>query len=516
MLASGQVTVCAFMVTYDVESPGDGCEVKRRAAGPDRRSGAAVERAGGPTALFVVLGLFGLTGAGLCLSIRARWRSTAKRGFPLVLTQPGMAHTLSEKIIARAAGRDGVAPGEIVTCRVDLAMMHDSSGPRRMQPMLERIGARVWDPDRVVIISDHFVHEPDADSQAIQSLTRSWVQAHPVRAFHDGVGICHVVLPEQGHVRPGMLAVGGDSHSVTAGAFGCFMVGVGASDLAGVLASGEIWLRVPASVRVQVEGALAPGVAAKDVILALCARIGINGANYRAVSYAGSTIDAMSMSERMTLTNMSAELGAKTGVIAPDRTTQSWLAQAGVDVHDIDRWRDDDDAQFERVIDIDANELGPQVAAPHSPANSTAVETWVGEQLDQAFIGACTGAKLDDLRMAAEVLSGQRIADGLALFVAPASQRTKDAATADGTLSKLVEAGATVLPSGCGACIGFGPARLEAGRTGISTSSRNFRGRMGDLDSRTFLASAYTVAASAVVGCIADPRDYLGHGTRGA
>ena len=420
-----------------------------------------------------------------------------------------MAQTLSEKIIARAAGRDSVSPGEIVTASVDLAMMHDSSGPRRMQPMLDRIGASVWDPDKVVIITDHFVHEPDADSQAIQTLTRDWVQAHPIKAFHDGVGICHVVLPEQGHVRPGMLAVGGDSHSVTAGAFGCFMIGIGASDLAGVLATGEIWLRVPATVRVQVEGTLAKGVAAKDIILALCASIGINGANYRAVSYAGSTIEAMSMYERMTLTNMAAELGAKNGIIAPDDTTRSWLGQAGVEISELDEWRDDEDAVFERVIDIDANELGPQVAAPHSPANSVPIESCVGERLDQAFIGACTGAKLDDLHMAAEVLSGQRVADGTTLFVAPASQQTKDTAATDGTLDKLVEAGATILPSGCGACIGFGSARLDAGRTGISSSSRNFRGRMGDLDSRTFLASAYTVAASAVAGCIADPRDYL-------
>lgn len=420
-----------------------------------------------------------------------------------------MPQTLSEKIIAKAAGRDTVAPGDIVTCNVDLAMMHDSSGPRRMQPMLERIGASVWDPSKLVIISDHFVHEPDEDSQAIQTFTRQWVKTHPVRAFYDGVGICHVVLPEQGHIRPGMLAVGGDSHSVTAGAFGCFMAGIGASDLAAVLATGEIWMRVPATIRIVIGGALGEGLAAKDVILALCRRIGINGANYRAVSYAGSAVTAMSMHERMTLTNMAAELGAKAGVIAPDSVTVDWLAQAGVQVSDADAWRDDEQAAFERTVTLDADDMEPQVAAPHSPENSAPVQLHVGEKLHQAFIGACTGAKLDDLHMAARVLRGKQAAPGMKLFVAPSSQQTARAAAADGTLGALEQAGATVLPSGCGACIGYGPARLESGATGISSSSRNFRGRMGELDSRTYLASPYTVAASAVAGCIADPRDYL-------
>jgi 3-isopropylmalate/(R)-2-methylmalate dehydratase large subunit len=417
--------------------------------------------------------------------------------------------TLAEKIIARAAGKDSVRPGEIVTCRVDLAMMHDSSGPRRMKPKLEELGARVWDPSKIVIITDHFVSESDPQSIAIQVLAREWVAQHGVTHFHEAQGICHIVLPERGYVRPGMFIVGADSHSTTAGAFGCFMIGIGATEMAGVLATGEIWVRVPPTILVKAGGRLSDGVAAKDIMLALCRRIGISGANYKVVEYAGPAIAALPMQERMVLTNMSAELGAKTGMIAPDAVTLEALTRFGVEVHDAGSWRSDAEANYESVLELDATKLAPQVAAPHSPENSAPVHEHAGTAVDQAYIGACTGAKLEDLRMAARILRGRKVASSAHLFVAPASLRMAEQAKSEGTLATLEAAGAKILPSSCGACIGLGPAGLNEGEVGISTTSRNFHGRMGARTSQTYLASPYTVAATAITGRITDPREFL-------
>lgn len=419
-----------------------------------------------------------------------------------------MAQTISEKIIARAAGLESVRPGEIVTCKVDLAMMHDSSGPRRQIEKLEAVGADVWDPDKVVVITDHFVHETDPDSIRIQDITREWVAAKGVKRYHEKEGICHVVLPEGGHLVPGMFLVGGDSHSPTAGAFGCFMIGIGATDLTGVLATGEIWVRVPQTMGVKVTGTLPRGVAAKDVILSLCHRIGLNGANYKAVEFTGSAVENMSVDERMVLTNMSAEIGAKTAIIAADTKTLDWLRDAGAPVNGTG-FSSDQDAACEQVVEIDADTLAPQVAAPHSPANSRPVEENAGVRIHQAYIGACTGAKLDDLRMAAKIVKGKKVARATRFLVAPASNRIRDRAAEEGTIATLVDAGAMILPSGCGGCIGLGPARLGEGEVGISSSSRNFRGRMGAKTSQGYLGSAYTVAASALAGQIADPRDVI-------
>ena len=420
-----------------------------------------------------------------------------------------MSMTLAEKILAHASRREQVRAGEIVSCDVDLAMMHDSSGPRRIGPKLEELGVDIWDADKVVIITDHFVGETDSLSVQIKELTRDWASRRPLRGYHEAQGICHVVLPERGHLRPGMFVVGGDSHSTTGGAFGCFMTGIGATDMAGVLATGNIWMRVPETLRVRVDGVLGEGVAAKDIILFLCHSIGINGASYMAAEYTGSGVTAMAMDERMVLANMAVELGAKCGIVAADDTTREWLAAAGVEVNDMDDWQSDGDAAIAREIVIDAGDLTPQVAAPHSPENSAPVDIHAGTAIDQAYVGACTGAKLDDLRMVARVVDGQRVADGVRFFVAPASLRIAEQAEGDGTLDTLRASGATILQSSCGACIGLGPARLGAGEVGISSSSRNFQGRMGDPSSQTYLSSPYTVAASALAGCIADPRAYL-------
>ncbi|MEM9303409.1 MAG: aconitase/3-isopropylmalate dehydratase large subunit family protein [Pseudomonadota bacterium] len=420
------------------------------------------------------------------------------------------AATLAQKIIARAAGRETVAVGEHVTCEVDLVLSHDSSGPRRYAQRLEALGVPVWDPDKVVLVTDHFVPATDARSANVLAMTRRWAKDNGVNNFYDMQGICHVVLPEKGHLRPGMLAVGGDSHSPTGGAYGAFMVGIGATDMTGVLATGRIWLRVPRTIRVEWTGALGPAMSAKDMILHLCAKLGM-GNDYRVIEFAGETVTGLPMSERMVLTNMSAELGAKTGIIAADATTLADIRARGGDVADavIDQYRSDDNAEFEAEHRFDAADLPPQVAAPHSPDNTRPVDEHLGVAVDQAYIGACTGAKHTDLQMAAAVLKGRKVRSGTRLMIAPASLEATRLAAADGTLEILTEAGAILLPTGCGACAGMGAGALAAGETCISSTSRNFRGRMGDPGSSVYLASPFTVAAAAVAGEIVDPREFV-------
>jgi len=418
--------------------------------------------------------------------------------------------TLAERLCARAAGLPSVRPGEIVTAKVDLAMVHDSSGPRRLMPKLAEIGAEVWDPSKVVLITDHYVPAVDAESAAILDLTRKWAAETGVEAFYDMQGICHIVLPERGHLKPGMFVAGGDSHSTTGGAFGAFMIGIGATEMAGVMATGEIWVRVPPTIRIEWTGALGQGLAAKDMMLKLCGALGMGVGNYKAIEYTGPAMTALAMTERMVLSNMAAELGGKVGLIAPDKVTLDYLRAAGAEVDDdaLD-WKSDPEAEVEATHSFDAGALAPQVAAPHSPENAADADSYAMVAIHQAYIGACTGAKLGDLHMAAAILRGRKVAPGVRLLVAPASTRITSEAAADGTLAALTEAGAILMPSGCGACAGYGAGLLAAGEVCISSTARNFQGRMGHAESRVYLASPYTVAASAVAGHIADPRPFL-------
>ena len=416
--------------------------------------------------------------------------------------------TLAQKIIARAAGRTSVTEGDVVTVGVDLAMIHDSGGPRRVEPILDELNAGLWDASKVVLISDHFVPGDTDEGAGILKLTRDWAAKRKV-AFHDGEGICHVVLPERGHLKPGMLVVGGDSHSPTGGAFGAYMFGVGATEMAGVLATGEIWLKVPETIRIEWSGRLGLGVVAKDIMLALCGRLGMEGGRYQAVEYTGEAICALSMQERMTLSNMAAELGAQAGLIAPDATTYDFLRAAGADLVEDETLCTDPDARFAERHDFDASTLAPQVAAPHSPANAMAVADAPKTSFDIAYIGACTGAKYEDLRNAALILEGRALASGVTLLVAPSSKRDQERAEKDGIMQVFENAGARILPNACGICAGYGTDRLAAGSRCISSTARNFKGRMGDLTSEVWLASPLTVAASAIAGEIADPRDFL-------
>jgi 3-isopropylmalate/(R)-2-methylmalate dehydratase large subunit len=427
-----------------------------------------------------------------------------------------MPQTLAQKLVARAAGRSTVTPGEIVTCKVDLAMMHDSGGPRRVKPMLARLGAKVWDPSKVVVITDHYLPAYDDESRAIVQTAREWVREAGVGSFHDAQGICHVVLPERGHLRPGMFAVGGDSHSPTGGAFAVYMFGIGATEMLGVLVTGEIWLKVPHTIAMQFDGAFSPGVSAKDAMLFLIGRFGMEGGQYQAVEYRGSAIAGLSMQERMTLCNMAAELGAQTGLVAADETTREFLRKADAARNGAPedyepwngaRWQSDPDASLLAHHRFDAGTLPPQVAAPHSPANSAAAADFANVQPSLAYIGACTGAKLEDLRMAARILKGRKAK--MRLLVAPASLRDQQVAQAEGTLAILQEAGASLLPNACGICAGYGEHLLPENMVAISSTARNFKGRMGAPSSQVYLASPYTVAATAVAGHICDPREML-------
>ena len=418
--------------------------------------------------------------------------------------------TLAQKLIAKAAGVSHVKVGEVVTCDVDLAMFHDSSGPRRLKPMLDELGAQLWDPNKVVLVLDHYVPAKDADAERIVQITRDTARTWRLPHVIDSEGICHVVLPERGHLKPGMFCVGGDSHSPTGGAFGAYMFGIGATEMLGVVGTGKIWVQVPRTLRMHWQGKLKTGVSAKDMMLHMIGKFGMNGGQYQAIEFAGAAVQALSMQERMTLSNMSAELGAQAGLIAADDVTRAYLQSVGVSeaqLKDVTRWQSDEGAACESYF-FDASALSPQVAAPHSPANTQAVGAFHDTTIDMAYIGACTGAKLEDLRAAAQVLKGHKVSQGVQLMVAPASARDQAQAEKEGVMQILRDAGAQVLPNTCGACAGYG-ATFAENTTVISSTARNFKGRMGPSSVQVYLASPWTVAASALRGRISDVREML-------
>jgi 3-isopropylmalate/(R)-2-methylmalate dehydratase large subunit len=375
--------------------------------------------------------------------------------------------------------------------------------------MLAELKAPIWDKRKVVLVLDHYVPARDDESRRIVQIARDWATEQALPHVIDSQGICHVVVPERGLIRPGLFCVGGDSHSPTGGAFGAYMFGIGATEMLGVVVTGSIWLEVPQTIFMQWNGRLTAGVSAKDMMLAMLGRFGMNGGRYQAVQYGGDAVRALSMAERMTLANMSAELGAQVGLVAPDAVTRDWLIARGVDAAEIDiaHWHGDD-GSVDETHAFDACSLAPQVALPHSPANVCAVSALDATPIDVAYIGACTGAKLDDLRAAASVLKNRKIARGVRLLVAPASVAERGIAERDGTMAALEDAGATVLPSACGACAGYGGA-IPEGSTVISSTARNFQGRMGAASARVYLGSPYTVAASALCGRIGDAREVL-------
>jgi 3-isopropylmalate/(R)-2-methylmalate dehydratase large subunit len=408
--------------------------------------------------------------------------------------------TLTERILARAAGRPSVRPGEEVWARVDLAVMHDSSGPRRIAPTLERLGGGLWDPGRVVLAVDHFTPPATLTHAEIVTLTRRWARDRRLPLFFDAEGILHNLLLERGLARAGMLVVGADSHTCTAGAVGAVAVGVGATELATVLATGEIWLRIPPTVLVRFDGQMPPYLTARDLAMAVLGSLGADFAIYRAVEYAGEAVTTLPLDERAVLTNQAVEMGAKNGIVPPAPDAP------GVGEGDLDLGPSPPEA-CEAVHAFRVHELEPRVALPPRVDHVRAVREVEGLPVNRAYIGSCAGGKATDLRLAARVLRGRRVR--VPLVVTPATQGVVRSCLEDGTLQALVEAGAIVQAPGCGACAGLHSGLLGPGERCVATVTRNTPGRMGHRSAEIYLASALTVAASALTGRLTDPREVL-------
>lgn len=436
-----------------------------------------------------------------------------------------MGMTMTEKILARSAGKAAVSAGENVWVNVDLLMTHDVCGPATIGIFKERFGAdaRVWDSDKVVIIPDHYIFTKDEKARRNVEILREFAVEQRLPYFYDvGTdrykGVCHLALPEEGHTRPGEILLGTDSHTCTHGAFGEFATGIGNTEAGFVLGTGKLWLKAPPTMQFLFEGELPPYLMAKDLILRLIADIGVDGATYRAIESAGPAIAALNMEERMTLCNMAIEAGAKNGIIAADGVTLQYVrertARAGTK-QDFEPVADDADAAFHSVSTYNVDQLEPMVAQPHSPDRGVAVRELAGTKLDRAYIGSCTGGKITDFLAAARMMRGREAK--LETFIVPATtevDRALDMMQVEGrSLRDIFEAaGARVGPPSCAACLG-GPidtfGRMNEPLACISTTNRNFPGRMGHKEGLVYLASPLTAAASAVAGKLADPRDFL-------
>ena len=416
-----------------------------------------------------------------------------------------MGETVSEKVLARASGLEGVRAGEIVKARVDVAMMPDLTTILTVRAMEAMGRDRVWDVDRVVIVLDHVAPASTLMAATIHRDIRRFAREQGLKHLYDiESGVCHQVLPERGHVKPGALIIGADSHTCTHGAFGAFATGVGSTDMGAVLATGKTWLRVPETIKVVVEGVLPEHVAPKDVILRIIGEIGADGATYNAVEFSGSTVAEMSVLGRMTLCNMAIEMGAKTGVVEPDEKTLGYLGERTDGV--FDPVYADQDAEYRRVLRLDVDKLEPQIACPHKVDNVKPVSEVAGTKIDQVFIGSCTNGRLEDLEVARSILRGRRIHPDVRLLMVPASRDVYMEALDAGIIHDLMEAGATVSNPSCGACFGGHIGLLAPGEVGLTTSNRNFRGRQGSPEAEVYLSSPAVAAASAVTGAIADPR----------
>ena len=421
-----------------------------------------------------------------------------------------MGMTLTEKILARHAGLERVEAGQIVNAKVDLVLANELSAAVAIGVMRGIKGAdRVFDAGKIALVEDHFVPAKDAQSAKLAKLMKDFAQEQKIEHFFDvgRGGIEHVVLPEEGLVAPGELIVGGDSHTCTYGAFGAFATGMGSTDIAAAFVLGEVWLKVPASIKIVYEGELGPMVYAKDVMLATVGKLGIDGATYRAIEYHGSTVDALPITGRITMANMAIEAGAKNGIFHADAKTIAYVKERTDRPFLVERA--DADASYERVVTIDVGALEPQVACPHTPDNVHPIsEVASGDiPVDQVFIGSCTNGYIDDLRVVAKILEGKKIAANLRVIVNPGSQKVWMQAAQEGILTTLAGAGCVVNTPGCGACFGGHMGTLGDGERAISTTNRNYVGRMGSAKSEVYLASPATCAASALAGRIADPRE---------
>ena len=419
----------------------------------------------------------------------------------------GHGLTLAQKILARASGEPTVVPGQIIEGGVDLAMMHEQ-GAQTVGPFHQMGATRVWDPERVVIAIDHWVPASTEGAAVLHRILRQFAREVGLPHFYDvgRHGICHQILAEDGWVVPGDLAVGTDSHTNMLGAMGAFATGIGPTEMAAVLALGRLWLKVPESIAVRVTGRFGPGVTAKDLVLRILGELKTTGAAYRAVEYGGPTIEALSMPERFTICNMTTEMGAKTGIVPPDATTREYLA--AIAKHPMHPLAADADARYERTIEIDVDGMPPMVACPYSPDNVRPLPDVAREhvKIDQAFLGSCTNARIEDLREGAAAMKGHKVASGVRFIVSPASTKVYEQCLHEGIIDVFTEAGAVFTNSSCSACFGGNMGILAPEEACASSSNRNFPGRMGAKEARIYLMSPAAVVASAIRGEVADPR----------
>ncbi|AWX33458.1 homoaconitase large subunit [Methanosphaera sp. BMS] len=410
---------------------------------------------------------------------------------------------ITEKILAKASGNDEVSPGDTIDTHIDVAMSHDGTSPPTIK-VFEKIADEVWNPEKIVLVFDHNVPANTIGSADFQQVVRNFAKKQNIKNIYtQGEGICHQVLPEKGHVKPSTVMVGADSHTCTYGAFGAFATGLGATDLAMVYATGKTWFNVPESFKINVNGNLLEHVHSKDLILRIIKEIGSYGATYKSLEFHGNTIDDMSVDARLTMTNMVIECGAKNGIMIPNKATEKYLANRGITDYAITT--PDKDAEYEKIYDFDVNDLQPQVACPHNVDNVEDVDKIEGTAINQAVLGSCTNGRYEDLVQAADILKGHKVHPDIQLLVFPASKAIYQKAISEGIIQTLLDSNAIICNPGCGPCLGAHMGVMTDDMTCISTTNRNFLGRMGSAKSYVYLSNPEVVAASAIKGEITNP-----------
>jgi 3-isopropylmalate/(R)-2-methylmalate dehydratase large subunit len=420
-----------------------------------------------------------------------------------------MGMTITEKILAKAAGKKKVTPGELIDAKIDIVMCVDVTTPPAISMLVEKGMDKVFDREKIVVTPDHFQPAKDIKSAELHKRLDEWAKRHRIKHYYKigRAGVCHALLPEQGHIRPGEVIIGPDSHTCTYGAFAAFSTGVGSTDTAAAIATGQLWFKVPASIKFVLKGSLPKGVYSKDVILAVIARIGVDGALYEAMEFTGPALAEMSMEARMTITNMAIEAGAKNGIIGFDDITKQYLDEHLRERKDYTVYKSDRDAEYVSVEEFDCSAIEPMVALPHLPSNGVSISECAGKAMDQAYIGSCTNGRIEDLRIAAKIFKGKKAA--IRTIVVPATPVIWKQAMDEGLFDIFYTAGCVIAAPTCGACLGGFMGVLAEGEKCISTTNRNFVGRMGHPKSEVYLASPATAAASAVEGKLADPRKYM-------
>jgi len=418
-----------------------------------------------------------------------------------------MGKTFTEKILALKSGKKSTVAGEIVTVSPDIVLSHDNTAA--ISKKFKQIGVKtVKYPGKIVVPLDHCVPAASEKYASNHKIIREFVKEQAIENFYDiNTGVCHQILPEKGHVLPGTLILGADSHTTTYGAFGAFSAGIGRSEVASIWATDKIWLKVPETIKINIKGKIPLGVYPKDIILYIIGNLGADGVLYKAVEFSGNVVKEMSISGRMTLCNMAVEMGAKNGYVEPDEKTVQWLSSRTGEKYEI--IKSDSDANFEKVINFEVDKLQPQIACPHTVDNVKSVSEVKGIKIDQALIGTCTNGRIEDLKIASEVLKGRKISKNTRLLVFPASMEVYAEAMELGIFQELVKSGAVIMNPGCGPCLGAHEGVLAPGEICLSTANRNFKGRMGCKEAEVYLASPATVAASALCGEITDVRGYL-------